>query len=270
MADGLKSLAEGRSDILKVDPRKLHIKMDWNSRVATDPANIEHIEMLRASIAEVGVKEPLTVYWEDNKAWLSDGHCRLAAVLQLIKEGVEIKTVPVKSEERYSNEADRLFSQVIRNSGKALSPLEQGALFKKLLALGWQQQDIAKKAGISASRVSQVLDLQMLPEGIKAMVANGEVSAGMAVKTLAEAGSGTKAEQELKAALVTAKSQGRTKAMPKDKEGGGEQKAEKAPSASKAVREAFEYADIDDSQEDFVIVKLPIEQWEVIRKVCKL
>ena len=33
----------------------------------SDPANKEHVEFLARSIAEVGVKEPLKVTWEDGK-----------------------------------------------------------------------------------------------------------------------------------------------------------------------------------------------------------
>src|SRR5882672_7451651 len=139
---GLASLSEGRSDLLRIDPRKLVIKDGWNSRDMTDPTNIEHVEQLALSIAEVGVKQSITVYWENGTAYVTDGHIRLLAVMKAIKTGADIKTVPVKGEDRYSNEADRIFSQIILNSGKPLSQMEQAKVFKRLLDLGWQQQDI--------------------------------------------------------------------------------------------------------------------------------
>ena len=61
---GLASLSQGRSDLFNVDPRQLHIKQGWNNRDLTDPSNIEHIDMLARSIAEIGVKKALVVYWE--------------------------------------------------------------------------------------------------------------------------------------------------------------------------------------------------------------
>ena len=37
-----------------------------------------------------------------------------------------------------------------------------------------------------------------------------------------------------------------------------------------AVKEAFEYSDVDDSEDDIVVIKMPMEQWEAIRKALKL
>lgn len=114
----LKDFAEGRTDVYKIDPRKLKIKEGWNSRDFNDPANIEHVKTLAASIKEVGVKEPLKVNMEDNVPYVTNGECRYRAVMMLIEQGVEIKSVPVMGEDRFANEADRLFTQFISNSGK--------------------------------------------------------------------------------------------------------------------------------------------------------
>jgi len=122
--------------------------------------------------------------------------------------------VPAKPEARYSNDADRLFSQVVRNSGKPFSALENAKVYGKLLDFGWSQGDIAKKAGISQGRVSQVLALLTMPEPIKQMVAAGEVSASHAQATLA-ASNGSKALQVLQDAVVVAKAEGKSKATAK-------------------------------------------------------
>src|ERR1700761_816896 len=121
----IKDIASGRSDLYRVDPKLIQVKPDWNSRDASDPANAAHITELKASIREMGVKRPLVCYMEAETVYVSDGHCRLAAVMQLIAEGVEIKTVPVMVEDRHSNEADRIFSQIIHNQGKPLTGIEQ-------------------------------------------------------------------------------------------------------------------------------------------------
>jgi len=264
-ATGLKSIAQGRTDMWRVDPRQLHIKANWNGRDMNDPTNQEHVLMLASSIAEVGVKEPLTVYWESGKAYVSDGHCRLWATLKAIKNGAEIKTIPVKTEDRYANEADRTFAQILRNTGKPFTSMEQAKVFKRLLDLGWQQNDIAKKAGVSASRVSQVLDLLTLPEGVKTMVVNGSVSATMAVSTVKV--EGTDAEKKLKEGLEQAKAEGKTKVKPSNIPG---TEAESRKQIKTVVIDVFEYSDIDDSQDEFVIVKIPVEKWEVLRRILKL
>ena len=270
-ATGIASIAEGRSDLHKINPRLIKVKIDWNGRDFNDPLNQAHVEQLALSIAEVGVKEPLTVYWEDNAAWLSDGECRLRATLLAIGRGAEIKTVPVKTEDRYSNDADKLFSQIIRNSGKPFSQMEQAKVFKRLVDMGWQQGDIAKKAGVSAARISQILDLLTMPEPIKQMVVAGQVSASMAVATLKEH-NGAKATQVLQDAVAVAQSEGKERALPKHVE----TPVAKPPAGKrslgieKTVVEAFEFADIDDSADDIVVIKMPMEQWEAIRKALKL
>lgn len=267
---GLASIAQGRSDMLRVDPRNIHVKLNWNGRDFNDPANQEHVAQLAASIAEIGVKEPLTVAWSDGKAWLIDGECRLRATLLAIKNGADIKTIPVKAEDRYSNEADQLFSQIIRNSGKPFSAMEQAKVYKRLVDMGWQQGDIAKKAGVSPARISQVLDLLAMPEPIKQMVTKGEVSASLAVATLKEH-NGVTATKMLQDAVATAQSEGKDRALPKHIEA----PTAKPPANKRSlgieatVKDAFEYSDVDD-QEEIVIIKMPSEKWEAIRKALKL
>ena len=159
----LKDFSEGRTDVYKIDPRRLQIRPDWNSRDFSDPANQQHVEELAKSIAEVGVREPLKVFVENDVPYITNGECRYRAVMLCIERGIEIKTVPVMGEDRFANEADRLFTQFVSNSGKQFSALENAKLFKRLIDLGWQQNDIAKKTGFSAGRISQVLELLTLP-----------------------------------------------------------------------------------------------------------
>src|ERR1700733_896674 len=268
---GIASISDGRSDLHKLNPKLIKIKDNWNSRDFDDPTNKSHIEELALSIAEIGVRQPLTVSWENGEAWLSDGECRLRAVMLAISRGAEIKTVPVILEDRYSNDADKLFSQIIRNSGKPFSQMEQAKVFKRLVDMGWQQGDIAKKAGVSPARISQILDLLTMPEPIKQMVVAGQVSASMAVATLKEH-NGAKATQVLQDAVAVAQSEGKDRALPKHVEPTIQQAKPPAGKRSlgieAAVKEAFEYADVDDSDDELVVIKIPVEQWEAIRKAC--
>jgi len=264
---GLASISEGRSDIHRIAPHNIHVKSGWNSRDFKDPSNIEHVEMLAKSIAEVGVKEPLTVNWEDGKAWLEDGECRLRATLYAIEFlKADIKTIPCKVGERYANEPDRLFNQHLRNSGKPFSILENAKLYKRLLDMGWNQGDIAKRAGVSAARISQVLDYNTLPEGVKTMVHNGQVAPSTAMAVVKA--EGTAAEAALKQGIAVAQAEGKTKVMQRHvgEATGGVPKVNKAV----AVKEAFEYADIDDTDSEIVVIKMPQEQFEIIRKVLGL
>ena len=215
--EGIKGVAVGRSDIYRLNPTDLCVKDGWNCRVVTFSAMDEADLALARSIAEVGVKQPLTVYWEDGKAYISDGHRRHGAALYAMEHlGADIKSVPVQTEDRYSSEADRVFSQIIRNSGKPLQPIEQARVFKRLIDLGWSEADIATKSGISRQWVVDLLNLQAAPQAITDMVAVGEVSATLAITTLKQnANDGVVTSQSLLAAVATAKAEGKTKATAK-------------------------------------------------------
>lgn len=212
---GIKDLTLGRQDMYRLAPHAIHVKDGWNSRDENAELD-EHIDMLARSIAADGVKEPLTVYWENGKTFISDGHCRYRGVLRAMEVyGAEIVSVPVKTEDRFSSEADRVFSQIVRNSGKPLTPYEQGKVFKRLLNLGWTEADIANKSGISTTRVAQVLSLQAAPEPVQAMVRSGEISATLAIQAVRHADEPQQAVDDLQAAVVTAKAAGKTRATAK-------------------------------------------------------
>lgn len=215
-----------RKEYFSIDPRKLQIKGDWNSRDFTDPANQQHVEDLAKSIAENGVREPLKVYLEGDVAYITNGECRYRAVMLCIERGVDIKAVPVLAEDKNANDADRLFTQFISNSGKPFGPIENARLFKRLMDMGWQQQEIAKKTGFSGGRVSQLLELLRLPLVLQKFIIEGKASASMVLQVWKKHNEDTAlAVAELSGAVAVAAEQGRKRAMPKDTgdgEGSGE------------------------------------------------
>lgn len=254
---GLASVAApGRMDILRLDPRLLHVKKDWNVRDWALQENIDHIEALAASIMEVGVKQPLTVVWQDGKAWIDDGECRYRACMLAIERGAPLKTVPVRSAEQHTDLVDRRFNRYLANTGKQFNEMETAKDFQYFLGQGWSQQDIARKAGLSQGRVSQILATLSWPAPVKAAVASGKVSTSLAASVVREHGEG--------AAEVLAEGQaaaGNGKVRPQHV---GKQ------SLTKAFKNAMEYSDIDDSADDVCVIKIPMEHWEIIREMLKL
>jgi transcriptional regulator with XRE-family HTH domain len=218
-----------------------------------------------------------------------------------ISRVADIKAVPVKAEERYGNEADRLFSQIIRNSGRPFTPLEQSRVYKRLLDMGWQQCDIAEKSGVSISHVSQVLSLLNMPEAVKQMVTSGQVSATLAQQTVNDR-TVKEAVQVLQDGIAIAKKEGKTRVTKRHLNGGCEDEQaiidgipidedeasavieadEKkrvrkldAEKTLKVVIEAFEYAMVDDEcsnekGEPVVVATFPAAQFEIIRQALKL
>lgn len=207
---GIQSMAKGRQDIFKLDPADINIDPEWNVRTSTADLK-EHIATLARSIAEIGVQQPITVRMLDKKPWVTDGFCRIAAVHLAIKQGAEIKTVPVRVEERHSNEADHTLSLLTRNSGRPLSTIEQAFVIKRLLGFGWLQEDIQKKTGFSVTHVNNCKTLLAAPAEIQDMLKKGTVSVRLAMKTMKEKGDG-KAAAVLKKGIEKANAAGKGKA----------------------------------------------------------
>src|SRR5450631_1052116 len=197
---GLKELAESRGNLLNFDPRKLKTKPDLNARDLLALENLDHIEWLAADIARVGVLTPLTIFMEGDDVFVADGHCRLAATMLAISRGAEIQTIPCIPEMRGTNDIDRILAQNSFNSGKRLSPLEQGANFKKALALGATVPQIAERVNKSVGYVNQMIDFQAAPAEVHDLVRKGRVSTTLAAKVIKEKGGAEK----LKAAVKTA------------------------------------------------------------------
>lgn len=211
-AGSIQKLSSGRKDLFLLDPRIIKEDPGWNVRIESEGLK-QHIRVLADSIKEIGVQQALTVVMKNGSPVVTDGHCRLEAVKLAIKEGADIKSVPVRNEERHSNDADHTLSLWTRNSGRALSIPEQAEVVKRLLQFGWTEADISKKTGSSRQHIGNLIIFISSSTEIQAMVNRGEVSATMAVEQIKQEGDG--AINTLKAAVKTAKATGRTKATKK-------------------------------------------------------
>lgn len=261
---GIAQFSQGKSEVFKVDPRLLVIDESDDYRDKS-PELEAHIDQLAQSIAEIGVRKPIEVKLEDGKIIVKEGRCRTRAAMRAIEVyKADLKAVPVISVDRYANEADLILNQFVGNSGKPFTSLEQAKIFKKLLDMGWNQSDIAKKVGMSNGRISQILDLLTMPVSVQNAVAAGAVSASLAQQTVKSAETPAQASAALQAAVDAATKQGR-KVKPSD-----------VPDANGArkrtVKECFENSDIDNSDPDagYVIIKMPVEEWDFVRDLFKL
>ncbi len=212
---GIAAIAEGRTDLFRMDPRKIVIRHGWNSRDFDLPENQEHVEQLAASIREVGVREPLAGYLDDGEFVLTNGESRLRAVLSLIADGVEIKSVPVQPEPRHASEADHLASQIIRNSGKPFTPIENAKVFARLMDFGWSAKDIAAKTGITPERVAQIAKLNSVTEAVRKHIQKGEITSSLVQRIQQKAKSAAEVEEQVVAAIQAAQAEGKSKATPK-------------------------------------------------------
>ena len=173
---------QGKRDAYPFDPRLLKIEPSYNVRHLDAADERADLDELKASIRHNGVRVPLEVRLIDEDVFVVAGHRRHKAVMELIAEGEDIKSVPVMPEPKYTSDADRIVGLVVSNSGKPLKPLEIVEVVRRLIAYGWEKQQIAQRLGKSASAVSGYLDMIAMPEPVKEQVRENAISATEAAK----------------------------------------------------------------------------------------
>ena len=213
---GIKDIAIGRSDIFRLDPRDIRVREGWNLR-NTETAEYKAgiVDLKNQIIAAGGVKEALTVQWEDGAPWLTNGHRRLAAVNLALSEGYEVPFVPVQTEGRNVSEVDCVLSMVLRNSGVPFTPMENAAVFERLRTLGLTLVQIAEKVGLTEARVRQTIDLLAMPEPVKAHIDAGTVAPTTAAEVVKKVGR-ERAGSVIDQGVKKAEEKGRKKVMRKD------------------------------------------------------
>ncbi|MDE1867438.1 MAG: hypothetical protein KGI08_06990 [Thaumarchaeota archaeon] len=214
---GLKEVATGRSDVFRVHPSILSEKEGWNVRDYSSAANEAHIEQIAQATFYSGTEgfPPIIIWTEGENYYISDGHCRWRGFMRAIARGADIKSCLVMTEGRGTNESDRKFSQIGRNSGKPLEPGELSEAVKGLLSFGWSVEDIAKKSGRSIPAINAIIDLLETPPSVQKLVASGRISQTQALATVRARGN-EEGARTLEAAVNHAADEGKDRATAKD------------------------------------------------------
>ena len=256
----IKEIATSKRDVYMVHPSEIHEKDGWNVRDET-AEYLEHIDNLALSIAEIGVREPLKCYMENDVLYVSNGHSRLRAVTHAEKTfGIEIKAIPVLLEDRLSNDADRVLTLLTSNSGKPLTRMEKAKVYKRLLNFGWSMKEIANRSGVDISTVSSTLEINIIPEAAKELIRDGKVSASLALEAVKE---GKLDELTAKAS----KTDGRITRQRVD----GVERAKRGSKTGvrEIIEAAFDTIEYDESGEN-VNLRLTSAQWRSMLRLLKL
>jgi ParB family chromosome partitioning protein len=197
-----------KTDMFRVDPRKLRVEPGFNVRNLDAPTAREALDELKASIAAEGVQVPLEIRMIAEDLFVVSGHRRLKVTMELIDEGHEILTVPAIPEPRAISEADRMARLITLNQGEPLTPLEKAEVVRRLLGYGWDRSNIARRLGFKT--VQTIANYELLlsaPSEVREAVREGEVSASNAVEMVRA--SGPAATETLTAARETAAAAGK-------------------------------------------------------------
>jgi ParB family chromosome partitioning protein len=203
-----------KSDMYLCPVEDIKILPDFNPRIQDD-AYRAHIRGLADSIAANGffLDKPLAGFGaiEGKKAviYVTDGHCRLAAVKLAIDEGAPISEVPLVLCDKSTTMEDLTIQLVRANEGKRFSPMELAVVCKRLSSFGWKPVKISEKLSMTPEYVNQLLTLAGAPNAIREMVQQGEATAAVALGALRA--HGEKAGEVLGEALKVAKATGKAK-----------------------------------------------------------
>lgn len=212
---GMKHLDASSRDLWQVDPHKLKIIEGFNPRVH-NAEYVAHIRSIADSIKSEGFfqDQPLAGYSAivdgEPVVYIYSGHTRLAATLLAISEGVEIPRVPVVVSQAGLSMEDMTVALLRGNGGKNLTYYESAIVCKRLVKYGFTEEEIASRTGITVPLVRNRLALMAAPLKLREMVANGQMSATLAIELINT--HGDKALDKAEEAMARAQGDGKTKA----------------------------------------------------------
>ncbi|MEM9466480.1 MAG: ParB/RepB/Spo0J family partition protein [Actinomycetota bacterium] len=140
----------------------------------------EMLSSLAASIAEVGVIQPIVVRAVDDAFELIAGERRWRAAKR-----AGLRVIPAIIRE--SDDLSSLETAVVENLHRQdLNPLEEAAAYQQLMEdFEFTQEQVATRVGRSRSAVANTIRLLQLPATVQRLVIEGQLSAGHARALLA-------------------------------------------------------------------------------------
>jgi len=190
-----------------VDPRVLEVEEGFNAR----PLNADHVAEMSLALRNGAVFPPLEVRVDDGRILIVDGHHRHAAALDAIDKGYDIKVLDCR--QFRGNDADRVAHMLNSASGLALTPLQLGIQYRKLIGFGWTETQIANRRGKSVQHVKDMVQLAEANSDVHQLVNAGQISGTAALKMVKQHGS--RAGAVIQEGLEQAKAEGKDKVTPK-------------------------------------------------------
>lgn len=196
-----------RADAMKVPLDDIHEEPGFNLR--TEGEELEaSISALALHIFGGGMVPALEVRPRPGGGvFVVDGHRRRRAYIKAREMGAPIEYVPIVA--FTGNDADRVARIITSAEGRALTPLEVARGYKRLVAFGKTEADIAAMVGKTVQHVTQLLTLANANTDVQQMVAAGGVAAATAVKVVRQ--HGENAGQVLQQEMGKAKAAGKAK-----------------------------------------------------------
>ena len=166
-----------------VDPRALEVEEGFNAR----PLNADHVAEMSLALRNGATFPALDVRVDAGRILIVDGHHRHAAALDAIAKGFDIKSLDVRHFR--GNDADRVAHMISSAGGLALTPLQLGVQYRKLIGFGWTETQIANRGGKSVQHVKDMILLGEANSDVHQLVNAGKISGTAALKAVKQHGS---------------------------------------------------------------------------------
>ncbi|ATA26780.1 DNA-binding protein [Brenneria goodwinii] len=142
--------------------------------------NQSHVEEFRDAFIAGEYIPPLAVEVTEHGVKVIDGHHRYFGALAANEAGCEVLRLECK--DFVGTEADKIAFMVTSSQGLALTPLERGAAYQRLVNQGWSNSQIAQKVKRSESDILQHLQLhQECSPYVKSLVRAGSLNYALAI-----------------------------------------------------------------------------------------
>lgn len=210
----MRALEAPSRDLWQIDPTKLRVIEGFNPRVMNE-TYVAHIRSIADSIKTEGFyqDQPLAGYVAvengETVVYIYSGHTRLKSTLLAISEGAEVPRVPVSISQAGLSMDDMTVGLIRGNGGKELTFYESAIVCKRLLKMGFEEDEIVRRTGLSLPSLASRMRLMAAPLKLREMVGNNALSATLAMDLLAQ--HGDKALEKFEEAKEVADKAGKTK-----------------------------------------------------------
>lgn len=205
------------NELASLPPSLIEVDPDFNPRDIASQRMVDHIREIANSILANGYDqtEVIKIRWTGDRAFVRDGHCRLAAIRLAQSEGAVVGRVPVQPMPRASNELDDAYQVLTTQTKLPLAPSEWTTQIRKLLAQGQTEKLIIARLGKPRDFIARLLDLAEAPADVRQTVDQGRISPTAAVNLIRQNGHAGGREIIAKA-VEHARAEGRERARPRD------------------------------------------------------
>lgn len=167
---------------IRVNPAVIEMEPGFNGR----PIDLAHVAEMELAAKDGATFPDLVVRVDNGRILLIDGHHRLTMYLNMIAGGAEIPFVTC--EEYKGNDAERTMLMIASAGGLALTPLQLGAQYKKMVdVFGWSYARVAARRGKTSQHVKDMIELANSDTVVHQAIERGDIAASQALKVVRSA-----------------------------------------------------------------------------------